>query len=79
MKVVISPEREVWIKREIAAGTVESADHAVERALLAYERHLGELRQAINEADASIAEGAGAADDADAFKARMHENYPEAG
>jgi Arc/MetJ-type ribon-helix-helix transcriptional regulator len=78
MRVAISLEREAWIKREIAAGAVESADLVVERALLAYERHLDDLRQAIAEADASLADGAGVTDDADGFKARLYRDHPQA-
>jgi Arc/MetJ-type ribon-helix-helix transcriptional regulator len=78
MRVAISPEREAWIRQEVAAGVVDSADHVVERALLACECHLDELRQAIAEADASLADGAGVTDDADGFKARMHRDHPRA-
>ena len=71
MKVDISPERQAWLQRELAAGGARSPAQVVEAALHAYERHLADLRRDLAEADRAIEAGDGTSETAGEFLARM--------
>ncbi|MFQ5562664.1 MAG: type II toxin-antitoxin system ParD family antitoxin [Parvularculaceae bacterium] len=74
MSITLSPEKQAFIRREIAAGGFKSESEAVERALTLYERHLRRIREAIAEAEREIAEGCGVTLSADQHLAQIHAN-----
>jgi Arc/MetJ-type ribon-helix-helix transcriptional regulator len=78
MKVDISPERQAWLERELAASEWHSPAELVEAALHAYERHLADLRHDIAEADRAIQAGNGISETGAEFLARMRAKHPGA-
>jgi len=74
MSITLTPEKQAFIKREIAVGSFKSEAEAVERALELFERRLQDLRAAIDEADMAVAEGSVCSIDVEEFLSGLRMN-----